>query len=120
MRDREFRVHPSDEELASFIDNRLESSRKELIKKHIVQCHRCRSCVTGAVKEKRETKPVNSTKNFRIIIPLAVASLVIIFVPIFDEPSFAKSLEVTKISLFDMFVEWIKATIGAWTSVHGK
>jgi hypothetical protein len=109
MRDREFRVHPSDEELASFIDNQLETKRKELIKKHIIQCQRCRSSVTGAVKEKRKIKPINSTKNFRILIPLAVASLVIVFVPIFDEPSFVKSLEVTKVSLFDMFVEWVKS-----------
>jgi len=108
MKDIEFRVHPSDEELASFIDNQLGASRKELIKKHMVRCKRCRECIVGGIKEKRKVGFVNSTKNFRYLIPLAVASLVIVFVPIFDEPSFAKSLEVTKVSLFDMFVEWIK------------
>jgi len=110
--DKEFSIHPSDEELASFIDNRLKPNRKEFIKKHILECKRCRSCVVGGVKEKRKTSYVNSTKNFRYLIPLAVASLVIVFVPIFDEPSFTKSLEVVKVSLFDMFVEWVKSLFG--------
>ena len=110
MRDREFRVHPSDEELASFIDNRLEAKRKELIQKHIVKCTRCRTTVTGATKEKRKMIPVNSTKNFRVILPLVAASLVIVFVPMFDESSLTKSLELTsKVSLFDMFLEWVKS-----------
>ena len=109
MIDREFIVHPSDEELASFIDNRLKSDRKEIIKKHIVQCERCRSCVVGGVKEKRKSSYAN---NINYFIPLAVASAVFVFVPIFDEPSFAKGLEVVKVSLFDMFVEWIKNLLG--------
>ena len=109
MKYREFRVHPSDEELASYVDNQLEPKKKELVKKHIVQCERCLSCVTGATKERRKMVAVNSTKNFRILIPLAVASLVIVFVPMFDEQSLMKSVEITKVSLFDMFVEWVKS-----------
>ena len=108
MRDKEFRVHPSDEELAGFIDNKLKVERKEIIKKHMVQCKRCRSCVVGGIKEKNKMGYANSTKSFRYLIPLAVASLVIVFVPMMEEESFARSLEVTKISLFDMFVEWVK------------
>lgn len=113
MKERTFRVHPSDEELASYIDNQLNEERRVTLQKHIVQCQRCMRCVTEATKEKRKMIPVNSTKNFRIVVPLAVASLVIFFIPMFDEQTLTKSLEVSsKISLFDMVVEWVKSLLG--------
>ena len=106
--DKEFSIHPSDEELASFIDNRLKPNRREFIKKHILECRRCRSCVVGGVREKRKT--TGYVNNINYFVPLAlVASLVIIFVPIIDESGFTKSLEVVKVSLFDMFIEWVKS-----------
>jgi len=98
--------HISDEELASFIDNRLHGREKEKVKKHIVTCSRCRLTVVGAIKEKR--KRVKYSNNIFYIGAMVASVGFILFMPMFDEQTLTKGLEVSKISLFDMIVDWIK------------
>ena len=107
MRDIEFRVHPSDEELASFIDNRLEGEAKEKLKRHIVKCNRCRLSIVGAIKEKR--KKLKYSNNIFYIGAIVASIAFIIFVPMFEEQTHIKSLAVSKVSLFDMIIEWLKS-----------
>lgn len=115
MKDREFRIHPSDEELAYFTDGVLEESRNEFIKKHLAKCSRCRSSVVGAVKQKRNIEQEKKSYTRYYIIPLAASILVLIFVPIVpQEPvvSYTKSLsgvEERYLSLFAIFIEWVKS-----------
>jgi len=98
--------HPSDEELASFIDNKLRGRAKEKVKEHLVHCNRCRLVVVGGTKEKR--KIVKYSNNIFYMGAMAASIGVVLFTPMFDEQTLVKSLEVTKISLFDMIVEWIR------------
>ena len=107
MKKVEKEFHISDEELASFVDNQLKGRAKERVKRHIVKCSRCRLAVVGATKEKR--KRVKYSNNIFYIGAMVASVAFVLFVPMFEEQTHIKSLVVSKVSLFDMIVEWVKS-----------
>lgn len=108
------RVHISDEELALFVDNSLSKSRKQIVQKHLVECDRCRSSVVEAVKNRRGVKKRKSF-NIYYLLPVAATFLILIFVPMIEEPSshisYTKGLDVGKeelLSLYEIFIRWVE------------
>jgi len=102
--------HPTDEELALFVEDKLPKSKKREVIEHIKECYECAMCVSGAVKERRRSK-------IYYILPLAATILGIIFIPILDDNSkneiISKGIgDIDKISIFEYIINWIKELIG--------
>jgi len=74
-------LHPTDNELANFINNRIIGTRKEEIEEHLVYCDECMDVVAGVMNRKQqEQTPTNKPEwfnNINIIASGLVASLLL-------------------------------------------
>jgi len=68
-------LHPRDEELAYFIDNKIIGTRKEEIKEHLLFCDECMG-IMGEVKKKKKI----SKKIYAIAVSGLVASIALFFI----------------------------------------
>jgi len=81
-------LHPTDKELAYFIDGRIIGTRKDEIEEHLVYCDECMDIVVEIKKKKEINKPWFANKKIQAtILSGLVASIVLFFIiPTQDEP----------------------------------
>ena len=82
IEDKEYSSHPSDKQLADFIDNKLESNTKNKVVEHLIHCFECREVVNEVVKYKKKPNFINNINIAPFI--MLVASLVLFIVLPFD------------------------------------
>ena len=86
IEDNNYQTHPSNEDLAKFIDKELDKKKKEEILEHLISCDRCRDIVQSVFKDveevkKKSKKPINNIYKKSILsVVFLIASYLVIFV----------------------------------------
>lgn len=63
IKNKNYTSHPSDQEIADFIDNKLSLESREKILEHIVHCQECNTIVTEVMKSQNSSKPANNPSH---------------------------------------------------------
>ena len=121
IEDKEYSSHPSDKELANFIDNKLLGVARDSVVEHLIYCSSCRDVVSEVIDYKKKSKFANMV----VITPLValVASLIVfVYLPSssvigmidLSKPSFefrAKESLQDKIVDGDKFIKELKSSV---------
>ena len=121
IEDKEYSSHPSDKELADFIDNKLLGIARDSVVEHLIYCSSCRDVVSEVIDYKKKSKFANMV----VITPLValVASLIVfVYLPSssvigmidLSKPSFefrAKESLQDKIVDGDKFIKELKSSV---------
>jgi len=79
--DIEYSHHPSDRELANFIDKKLEGEVKDRVIEHLVHCYRCRETVHKVIEHKKKPRIFNNIIMATPLVALVASLLVFIYLP---------------------------------------
>ena len=122
LKDKEFKEHLSEMQLALFIDNKLKSKEREEVFKHLSRCKRCRDIlkIASELKEdEKRLKPINNIDYKGILKRLgAVVAVVVIFFSVpqidhqFNTPAFKGY--VAKKNILEKSIEYWEKLFEKW------
>ena len=114
LKDKAFKEHLNDMQLALFTDHKLDEKEKEEVFKHLSQCKRCRDVLKVASQireEEKKLKPVNNIDYKGVLKRFgSVAAIFIVFVSVpkldhqFDTPVFKGFVE--EKGIIDVSIEY--------------
>jgi len=81
IEDIEYTSHPSDEELANFIDNRLIGDAKEEVMNHLTHCYQCREVFNEVIEYKKKPRFFNNIIVATPLVALVASLLVFVYLP---------------------------------------
>jgi len=81
IEDIEYTSHPSDEELANFIDNRLIGDAKEEVMNHLIHCYQCREVFNEVIEYKKKPRFFNNIIVATPLVALVASLLVFVYLP---------------------------------------
>ena len=73
--------HPSDKELADFIDNKLKSKSKDIVVKHLIHCYKCRKVVDEVIEHKKDYTHKNNLIFNSSLIALIASLIIFVYLP---------------------------------------
>jgi len=81
IEDKEYSSHPSDKELADFIDKKLEGESRDEVVEHLTHCYKCRDVVNEVIEYKKKPKFVNNIIVAMPLIALVASLIVLVYLP---------------------------------------
>jgi len=79
--DKNYSSHPTDKELADFIDKKLDGEAREEVAEHLVYCSNCREVIYEVIEYKKKPKFINNIIVATPLVALVASLMIFIFLP---------------------------------------